>query len=341
MMMNIAGFTLVNWINYGLSFLGGSVAWRFPLAIQFVFIFILYATVPWLPESPRSVRLLILKGISNRTQTLTGYRWLMAHGREAEALEVICCLEAKPADDAYVTTLHDEIAYSISYERQNAVRWRDIFLRRKHPNDTKTIRRLLLGAGTQFMQQFEGINIMSYYLPTVLINYVGLSNEMARLLTACNATSYLIISCLFVPLIERWGRRSLMLFSTFGQFLAFLIITILLRFAEGSHGGSTVATASIAFFFLYYISFGAGMLGIPWLYPTEISSLPMRTKGAAVATATNWYELSTAFGHVSTSAYTITGSPTSSLLRSPPLASRALAGNSGLSGPCSTPYLCP
>lgn len=233
MMMNIAGFTLVNWINYGLSFLGGSVAWRFPLAFQFVFIFILYATVPWLPESPRSVRLLILKGISNRTQTLTGYRWLTAHGREAEALEVICCLEAKPADDAYVTTLHDEIAYSISYERQNAVRWRDIFLRRKHPNDTKTIRRLLLGAGTQFMQQFEGINIMSYYLPTVLINYVGLSNEMARLLTACNATSYLIISCLFVPLIERWGRRSLMLFSTFGQFLAFLIITILLRFAEG------------------------------------------------------------------------------------------------------------
>jgi hypothetical protein len=30
------------------------------------------------------------------------------------------------------------------------------------------------------------------------------------------------------------------------------------------------------------------MLGIPWLYPTEINSLPMRTKGAAVATATDW-----------------------------------------------------
>lgn len=30
------------------------------------------------------------------------------------------------------------------------------------------------------------------------------------------------------------------------------------------------------------------MLGVPWLYPTEINSLPMRTKGAAVATATNW-----------------------------------------------------
>lgn len=55
MAMNIAGFSLVNWINYGLSFVEGSVAWRFPLAFQFVFIFILFGTVPWLPESPRLV----------------------------------------------------------------------------------------------------------------------------------------------------------------------------------------------------------------------------------------------------------------------------------------------
>jgi len=58
MAMNIAGFCLVNWINYGLSFVEGSVAWRFPLAFQFVFIFILFGTVPWLPESPRYVHLL-------------------------------------------------------------------------------------------------------------------------------------------------------------------------------------------------------------------------------------------------------------------------------------------
>lgn len=42
------------------------------------------------------------------------------------------------------------------------------------------------------------------------------------------------------------------------------------------------------FFFLYYVFFGIGMQGVPWLYPTEINSLAMRTKGAAVGTATNW-----------------------------------------------------
>lgn len=53
MWLNIAGFSACNWINYGFSFESGPVAWRFPLAFQYVFFIILFATVPWLPESPR------------------------------------------------------------------------------------------------------------------------------------------------------------------------------------------------------------------------------------------------------------------------------------------------
>ncbi|KAF4312614.1 Sugar/inositol transporter [Botryosphaeria dothidea] len=266
MWMNIAGFCLVNWINYGLSFRGGSVAWRFPLAFQFFFIFILWATVPWLPESPR---------------------WLIANDHKEEAQFILACLEAKQTDDPYVITQMHTIEYSVQYEREHATRWREL-VRGRNIGSTKTVRRLLLGAGTQFMQQFEGINIMSYYLPTVLIESVGLSNSMARLLTACNASSYFVFSGVAVPMVERWGRRGLMLLSTAGQFLSFLVITILLYFSENSPNGGTFGKASIAFFFLYYIAFGMGMLGVPWLFPTEVNSLPMRTKGAAVATATNW-----------------------------------------------------
>ena len=174
--------------------------------------------------------------------------------------------------------------YSISYERQNAITWKDL-LKRDKGNDTKTLRRLLLGAGSQAMQQFGGINLMSYYLPMVLIKSVGLTNTMARLLTAVNATSYFLFATFAVTLVEGFGRRGLMLLSIFGQFASFLIITILLRYAEFD---PVYGTASIAFFFLFHVSFGIGMLGVPWLYPTEINSLPMRTKGAAVATATDW-----------------------------------------------------
>lgn len=55
MILNIAGFSLSNWITYGFSYASGPIAWRFPLAFQFIFIFVLYGTVPWLPESPRLV----------------------------------------------------------------------------------------------------------------------------------------------------------------------------------------------------------------------------------------------------------------------------------------------
>ena len=53
MILNIAGFSISNWVTYGFSFLNGPIAWRFPLAFQFIFIIVLFATVPWLPESPR------------------------------------------------------------------------------------------------------------------------------------------------------------------------------------------------------------------------------------------------------------------------------------------------
>ncbi|THY32290.1 general substrate transporter [Aureobasidium pullulans] len=265
MMTNVGGFMIVNWINYGLSFVAGSIQWRLPLALQFIFIVVLFATVPWLPESPR---------------------WLIAHGHEVEAIQILADLENKSTDHAFIVAQHQEIVYGVQYEREHSIKWRDL-LRGRTEDGTKSVRRLLLGAGTQFFQQFGGINIMSYYTPTIMITYVGLSNSMARLLSACNAVSYFIFAGVAVLFVERLGRRSLMMISTFLQLVAFLCISILLKYAM-ANGSTECAKAAIFFFFFYNIAFAVGMLGVPWLYPTEINSLPMRTKGAAVATATNW-----------------------------------------------------
>jgi len=142
------------------------------------------------------------------------------------------------------------------------------------------------------MQQLSGINVTSYYLPSVLINSVGLTNELARLLAACNSVSYLLFSLIAIPNVERWGRRRLMMYAAAGQCFCYLMITILLRFSVDPsiavQSQRQIASASIAFFFLYYVCFGIGFQGVPWLYPVEINSLAMRTKGAAIGTATNW-----------------------------------------------------
>lgn len=132
MIMNIAGFSLSNWMTYGFSFVGGAAAWRVPLAFQFLFIFVLYATVPWLPESPR---------------------WLMAKGRTEEAEAIIAVLEGTTVDDAAVISQSKEIQYAIEYERQNSVSWGQLLTGKTGNAGTGTIRRLLLGMGAQAMQQ--------------------------------------------------------------------------------------------------------------------------------------------------------------------------------------------
>lgn len=53
LVFNVAGFCCANWVTFGFSYLEGSIAWRFPLALQLIFGFVILATGPWLPESPR------------------------------------------------------------------------------------------------------------------------------------------------------------------------------------------------------------------------------------------------------------------------------------------------
>ena len=136
LIMNIAGFSLSNWVTFGFSFLGGGVSWRVPLALQFIFIFILYATVPWLPESPR---------------------WLVMKGRFDEAEQILADLEGTEKEDPYIQTQLSEIKFAADYERDHAVRIRDLVRGKKGDQaGTCTMRRLILGMGAQFMQQFSG-----------------------------------------------------------------------------------------------------------------------------------------------------------------------------------------
>lgn len=270
MIMNVAGFCLSNWVTYGFSFLSGGASWRIPLALQFIFIAILFVTVPWLPESPR---------------------WLIAKDRVAEAEQILADLEDMPVDDVNIKQQSKEIQYAVAFERDNSPSWMDLLRGRTgKTGGTSTIRRLVLGMGAQAMQQLGGVNVTSYYLPTVLIDSVGFTNKMARLLAACNSVSYLLFSFIGIPNVERWGRRKMMIYAALGQGICYLCITVLLRYNElpGYSHKEQVAAASVAFFFLYYVFFGIGWQGVPWLYPTEINSLSMRTKGAALGTATNW-----------------------------------------------------
>jgi hypothetical protein len=68
-----------------------------------------------------------------------------------------------------------------------------------------------------------------------------------------------------------------------------VIISIVLGLTVTDPANSyNYGAVAVTFFFVFFASFGMGVLGVPWLYPTEINALEMRTKGASLAMATNW-----------------------------------------------------
>jgi hypothetical protein len=67
-------------------------------------------------------------------------------------------------------------------------------------------------------------------------------------------------------------------------------VVIAISLGVSAHGGNSykLGIVAVSFFFAFFASFGMGVLGVPWLYPTEINALEMRTKGASLAMASNW-----------------------------------------------------
>ncbi|KAF2106437.1 general substrate transporter [Lophiotrema nucula] len=261
---NVIFYMIGSWLTLGCSFSDSGIQWRLPLAIQLVPCIVLVTLLTFLPESPR---------------------WLLMHDRTDEAHEALRRYLGKDLthDDPAVMKELMSISGAIEIERRSQISFKEVILQRDRSGHLK---RLLLGCGTQFMQQFGGINALNYYFPIILENSIGMSEFMARILTGCNATSYAISSALCFWMIERFGRRSLMMTGAALQFFAYLMVAIavaLLATAPSQWGA-----VAITFLFFYYAAFGCTWGMVPWVYQAEVNSLAMRTKGAAAATATNW-----------------------------------------------------
>lgn len=215
-------------------------------------------------------------------------RLLIRKGRYEEAAEVLAALEgngATPSSPA-VRTQFSIIKDVLDREHAVDYTWWQLITGHGPPG---AVRRMILGAWMQAMNQISGINVTSYYMTYVFINALGFSEFMARILAAAGSMDYLFFSFMAYFVIERFGRRRVMMVSATACATCWTIIAIATGLTETGRGDSVkLGILAVSFFFVFFASFAMGVLGVPWLYPTEVNALAFRAKGSSLAMATNW-----------------------------------------------------
>lgn len=217
-----------------MSFVGGSVAWRLPIALQAAMAIGVIILVFALPESPR---------------------WLFNHGRDQEAIDALCLIYDKEPDDPYIVSERRAVKHAIAIESEIEKSFFGVFKN----DEIRTGYRVFLAWLTQLMNQICGINLIVYYIPTVLELNVGMEPQLAQILGGCINLQFAIGSLLPTFALDRMGRRKTMLWGCCGLGLCMVLVSGLLSQSDKgtTTRGTQFASASVAFFFLYMLIYGA------------------------------------------------------------------------------------
>ncbi|OJZ90252.1 hypothetical protein ASPFODRAFT_414257 [Aspergillus luchuensis CBS 106.47] len=254
----IAGYMLSCWVDYGFNFLLPSeMSWQGPFIIQIALSFILLAMSFFLPETPR---------------------WLAKNGFMQESLQTVADLHADGDTQAeHVQQVFVEIEEAVIFETNlGKSSWMEMFTRYR--------KRTIVGITVQMFAQLNGINIISFYLPSTLAT-AGFDERKSLLYTAANALPYTAATISTWWLADRWGRKPLLILGGLGMAV---LLGIVCAFTEADLDVQVRAKGQYAFVMLYNILYGFTWGPMPWLLPAEIFPLRGRSKGMALATTSNW-----------------------------------------------------
>jgi sugar porter (SP) family MFS transporter len=235
-------------VSYAFS---GSGAWRWMLGVGMIPAAILLVGMLPLPESPR---------------------WLLAKDRRQDALGVLRRIrheEHNPeAELAEIEAVH---------KMQAGVSYQDLFRPSVRPA-------LVVGVGIAFINQMVGVNAVIYYAPTILKD-AGFSSSAAILATTGVGILNMLVTLCALLLIDRVGRRPLLLIGISGVLLALIVLGAAYLLPGGPSGAGVLLVAGL----LVYIASFAASLGIAiWLLNSEVYPLEVRGKGAAAGAFTHW-----------------------------------------------------
>lgn len=131
-----------------------------------------------------------------------------------------------------------------------------------------------------FFNQFSGINAFLYYAPRIF-EIAGLEKDSALLSSVGIGVTNLIFTLLGLSLIDRFGRKQLMLIGSVGYIISLSLVAI--TFALGIKG-----MAVPVFLFLFIAAHAIGQGTVIWVFISEIFPNHLRAKGQAFGSSVHW-----------------------------------------------------
>ena len=131
---------------------------------------------------------------------------------------------------------------------------------------TRYRKRTIVGITVQMFAQLNGINIISFYLPSTLAS-AGFGERKSLLYTAANALPYTAATVATWYLADKWGRKPLLIL---GGVLMAILLSIVCVFTEANLATNTKAHGQYAFVMLYNVVYGFTWGPMPWLVPLKI-----------------------------------------------------------------------
>jgi sugar porter (SP) family MFS transporter len=247
----ITGGILISYL-VGYAFAGVGDGWRWMLGLGAVPGAILGLGMLALPESPR---------------------WLAGHGSRETARDALERLRGAETD----------VEPELKLLRQDARRdgeaapWSALLAPRLRPA-------LIVGVGLAAFQQITGINTVIYFAPQIF-QAAGLSSaSVAILATAGVGVVNVALTVAAMWLVDRVGRRPLLLWSLAG--MAVSLAALAAGFAFGATG--SLALLTVISLCAYVAFFAIGLGPIFWLLIAEIFPLRVRGRAMSLATISNW-----------------------------------------------------
>lgn len=249
----ITGGILVSYItNQVIASLaiGAGLSWRLMLGLGMAPAVILFGGIVFMPESPR---------------------WLVEQDQEQQARSIL----RRIRDGANIDAEMEDI---LRMSKRDEGGFRDLLQPWLRPV-------LIVGLGLAVLQQITGINAVVYYAPTIL-DSAGYSDIASLFGTIGIGSINVLLTVAAVFLVDRVGRRPLLLVGLVGMFVSLTILATayVLPGMGGIIGPITIVSLML------FVAFHAVSLGsVVWLVISEIFPLNVRGAAMGVTTLSLWF----------------------------------------------------